>query len=179
MSEAMEGVKDLEFSRIIKMSNTPPEEPGYDEVEEGSPFGGAECEESSPEPQQTEDAGEENLYPFDGCLSVEYFEDPGETSEQPLDNAAVYDGHISNVESTEQSFNESADTYVEYEPDVQVNEESYDPEDLQKTYNYDDFMYSNASSFDDGSNSNFEENREEPKGSALGRFNKKLDEELA
>lgn len=59
-------------------------------MEEGSPFGGAECDESSPEPQPTEDQEEENLYPFDS-LAVEYYEDPGVASESKEASESVYE----------------------------------------------------------------------------------------
>ncbi|GFU00415.1 DEK_C domain-containing protein [Nephila pilipes] len=217
------------------MSSISPDSP---EVEEGSPFGGVECEESSPEPVQLasadyEQPDEENLFPIVN-VSVELYEGPDEaananseissdTSKESVakdqeDERIIYNpGVVSDIEqqvesiestpdvtnldqlveriestpdvanfqmnaegngndvpnSSNHTVNEDSATSDAFNSDVVVKPEPYDPDyKLQKTY-IEDFIYSNASSFDEGSNSNFDDSfREEPKGSPLSRFPK-------
>ncbi|CAL1262904.1 unnamed protein product [Larinioides sclopetarius] len=183
------------------MSGTPPESP---EVEEGSPFGGAECDDSSPEPAQQipedHEQGEENLFPFVN-VSVELFEGPdaaanaksSEQNNEASNTAAPKSPEVENVEttpdlnlhmddeddrdnvpdSTGPGTNENSLTASDVYDTTVVKSEPVDADykQLHKTY-IEDFIYSNASSFDEGSNSNFDDSREEHKGSPLSRFSK-------
>ncbi|XP_055933123.1 uncharacterized protein LOC129963093 isoform X3 [Argiope bruennichi] len=181
------------------MSGTPPDSP---EVEEGSPFGGAECDDSDPEPAQqiSEDheQGEEN-FPFVN-VAVELYEGPdGDASaKEPEQNNEISDDslpkspEVENVEttpdlnlhigdeeerddvpdSTGPDMNEDSAVSDAYATTV-IRSEPFEPDykQLHKTY-IEDFIYSNASSFDEGSNSNFDDSRDEPKGSSLSKFPK-------
>ncbi|GFR02373.1 protein DEK [Trichonephila clavata] len=181
------------------MSGSFPDSP---EVEEGSPFGGVECEESSPEPSQLaaveyDQPNEENLFPM-ANVAVELYEDPDEdtntnseiSSEEPKESVEKHE-QFERIESTpdvinfqinsegdgknvpnsnNQDVSEDSDTFNSN----LVKFEQYDPDykELQKTC-IENFMYSNTSSFDEGSNSNFDDSfREEPRGSQLSRFPK-------
>ncbi|GFY63691.1 protein DEK [Trichonephila inaurata madagascariensis] len=181
------------------MSGSFPDSP---EVEEGSPYGGVECEDSSPEPSQLAaveygQPNEENLFPIVN-VAVELYEDPDEdtntnseiSSEGPKESDEKQE-QVERIESTPDVINfqinsegdgkdvpDSNDQNVSEDSDTfnsnLVKFEQYDPDykELQKTC-IENFMYSNTSSFDEGSNSNFDDSfREEPKGSPLSRFPK-------
>ncbi|GIY28576.1 general transcription factor II-I repeat domain-containing protein 2A [Caerostris extrusa] len=209
------------------MSCTPPDSP---EVEEGSPFGGIECDDSSPEPVQRvgelEDQEEDNILPF-VSVSVELHEETdgnSNSNNEDLNCEAIIAEpdvtlhedetlesvpHVTlqemeMVESTPDLRSEEMES-VESTPDISLDMHNYGDEDvgnvpdstgqdinedsvasfdstvikaeplepdydqIQKTY-INDFIYSNASSFDEGSNSNLDDTKEEPKGSPLARF---------
>ncbi|GBL92721.1 General transcription factor II-I repeat domain-containing protein 2A [Araneus ventricosus] len=174
-------------------------------VEEGSPFGGAECDDSSPEPAQVSEdheQGEENLFPFVN-VSVELYEGPDaaantnakdseQNNEASNDTAAPKSPEVENVETTpdlnlhmddDDDRDDVPDSTGPDTKDASLTSDVYDTtvikseplepdyKQLHKTY-IEDFIYSNASSFDEGSNSNFDDSREEHKGSPLSRFPK-------
>ncbi|GIY53530.1 DEK_C domain-containing protein [Caerostris darwini] len=102
-------------------------------------------------------------------LRSEEMESVESTPDISLDMHNYGDEEIGNVpDSTGQDINE--DSVASFDSTV-IKPEPLEPDydQIQKTY-INDFIYSNASSFDEGSNSNFDDTKEEPKGSPLARF---------
>ncbi|GFU91528.1 general transcription factor II-I repeat domain-containing protein 2A [Trichonephila clavipes] len=224
-----EEIQLRDFNKEIVMSGSFPDSP---EVEEGSPYGGVECEDSSPEPSQLAaveygQPNEENIFPI-ANVAVELYEDPDEntntnseiSSEGPKesdekheqveriestpdvinfqinsegDGKDVTDSNNQDVSEDSDTFNSNLVKFEQYDPDYKTSS-GIKGNHLETTGRHTQripvwrqpgyrshlefvverhTMITQASSFDEGSNSNFDDSfREEPKGSPLSRFPK-------